>query len=414
MRRFLNIVAFAALFAAAVSCSYERKSFPVQDAHVLATDFAILSFVPQDAPAVFCLNECAAGLAQVYAKEPMDSLDFGPLASSRALLSFFQDGKLRPCLYIDCTDTAPEVVEAVSASLAEKGLKGKVFEKEGRKVLFLTPSDQALDHQEYSLAGGKSVLDAAGFKDALSHAPAAKGVTMFFNNGEAAKLPGTVLSGLVTRKKLSAFFASAAAWTVISDEDANTYDIAPLTGDDDAFYLNVFSSLKPEQSRVCPLLSRRTHFMIDLPVSSWKQFSRSHERFLKARSRKPAAGYEDALAWAKMVNPKEFAYIHFARFKVVAVHAGSRFKDHEPARNPYQGVVAALLGSAFQLNDDSCYAVKDNWIVIGAENAVKAFLETSRMEEYPVFASKKINYAVYRPGVALWDEGGLIRLQFGK
>lgn len=414
MKKILNTLLLAAMVAAAVSCSYERKSFPMQDAHGLATDFAILSFVPQDAPAVFCLNECAAGLAQVYAKAPMDSLDFGPLASSRALLTFFYDGKLQPCLLIDCAETDPAVVEELSASLAEKDMKGKVLEDKGLKALFLTASDYALSHQEFSLAGGKSVLDAPGFADALSRAPAAKGVTMFFNNAESAKLPGKLLAGLISRKRLGAFLASAAAWTVISDEDANTYDIAPLTGDDDAFYLNVFSSLKPEQSRVSPLLPRRTHFMIDLPVSSWKQFSRSHERFLKARSRKPAAGYEDALAWAKMVNPKEFSYIHFARFKVVAVRAGSRFKDHEPAHNPYQGVVEALLGSAFQLNDDSYYAVRDNWIVIGAENAVKAFLETSRMEKYPVFASKKINYAVYRPGMALWDEGGLIRLQFDK
>ena len=414
MKRIFYILAAAALMAAAASCSYERKSFPMQNAEALSTDFAILAFVPQDAPAAFCLNACAAGLEKVYRKDPVDSLELGALSEAKAVLSFFQDGKLMPCLYIDCAGVDAAAVEEVSAALADKGLKGKVLEKDGLKVLFLTPSDYALANQEYSMASGKSILNAAGFTDALSHAPVAQGVTMFFNNKESAKVPAKVTGGEVARQKLSPFLSSAAAWTVIADEDEKTYDIAPFTGGDAYYFLEVFSSVKPEASLIGEVMPDLTSFMLDVPVSSWKQLRRNIEAWQKARSKRPAAGASDAIAWAKMVNPKEFAFLHFGRFKVVVVRAGARFKEHEPAVNPYQGAVTALLGNAFQLNDDSCFAVTGKWIVIGAEDAVKAFLVTNRKADLPPFAGKSINYAVYRPARALWDEGGLIRLQFEK
>jgi hypothetical protein len=414
MKKILYILAAAALMAAAASCSYERKSFTMQDAEVLSNDFAILAFVPQDAPAAFCLNECAAGLEKVYRKDPVDSLELGALAGAKAVLSFFQDGKLMPCLYVDCAAVDAAAVEEVMAAQAARGLKGKVLEKEGFKVLFLTPSDYAMANQDYSMASGKSILDAAGFADALANAPLAQGVTMFFNNKESAKMPKKVLAGEVSYQRLSAFMSGAAAWTVISDGDGKTYDVAPFTGGDAYYFLDVFSSIKPEASLIGEVMPGLTSFMIDVPVSSWKQLRRNVEAWQKARSKRPAAGTSDAIAWAKRVNPKEFAYIHFGRFKVVVVRAGARFKEHEPAQNPYPGAVAALLGNAFQLNDDSCFAVSGKWIVIGEEDAVRAFLVTNRKTDLPQFAGKDINYGVYRPGKSLWDEGGLIRLQFDK
>lgn len=414
MKKYFNILVLAAMIAAAVSCSYERKSFPVQDAQTILSDFPMLSLVPADAPAVFCLNACAAGLEKVYRKDPVDSLEFGALAGAKAVLSFFQDGKLMPCLYVDCAAVDAAAVEEVMAAQAARGLKGKVLEKEGFKVLFLTPSDYAMANQDYSMASGKSILDAAGFTDALAHAPVAQGVTMFFNNKESAKVPAKVTGGEVARQKLSPFLSSAAAWTVIADEDEKTYDIAPFTGGDAYYFLEVFSSVKPEASLIGEVMPDLTSFMLDMPVSSWKQLRRNIEAWQKARSKRPAAGASDAIAWAKMVNPKEFAFLHFGRFKVVVVRAGARFKEHEPAVNPYQGAVTALLGNAFQLNDDSCFAVTGKWIVIGAEDAVKAFLVTNRKADLPPFAGKSINYAVYRPARALWDEGGLIRFQYDK
>lgn len=417
MKKLLNILVLAAVAAAAVSCSYERKSFPVQEADAIVSNFPMLSLVPADAPAVFCLNACAQGVEQVYAKAPFDSLDFGEFAASKAVLSFFYDGKLYPCLYIDggalLPDDDPEW-EVLCTRVKERGILTRMLEKDGRSVLFLTASDYALANLEYSLASGKSVLDAPGFADVLACAPVAQSVTMFFSNKEAAKLPKKVLAGDVSRNKLTAFLSSAASWTVMSDETDKVYDVAALTAPDAYDYLSVFSAVKPEESRVAEVLPRRTSFLIDLPVSSWKTLHKNFEAWQKARSRKPVASASDPIAWARLVNPKEVAYVHFAKFRVLAVRAGSRFKEQAPAVNPYPGAVAALLGNAFQLNDDSVFAVSGKWIIIGSEEGVKAFLEASHKDILPAFSGKAINFGIYKPGEALWDEGGLIRFQSGK
>lgn len=417
MKNLLNILVLAAVAAAAVSCAYERKSFPVQDADAVASEFSVLSLVPMDAPAAFCLNACAQGLEQVYAKAPFDSLDFGEFAVCKAVLSFFYDGKLMPCLYIDAAAALPAddpEWEALCARLQEQGILFRMLEKDSRSVLFLTTSDYALANQEFSMASGKSILDAPGFAEALASAPVAQRVTMFLNNKEAAKLPRKVLAGDVSRNKLTGFLPAVASWTVIADESENLYDIAALTGEDASDYMDIFSSVKPEECRIGEILPKQTTFLLDLPISSWKTLHRNYESWLKARSRKAVNAAADPIAWAKMVNPKEIAYMHFNKFRVLAVRAGSRFKAHEPAVNPYPGAVPALLGNAFQLNDDSCFAVSGKWIIIGSEEAVNFFLKTSPKEPLPVFCGKPINFGIYKPGEALWDEGGLIRFQYAR
>ena len=417
MKKILYILSAAVLMAVAASCSYERQSFPLQDANVVASDFSILSLVPVDAPAAFCLNACAQGLEQVYAKAPFDSLDFGDFASSRAVLSFFYDGKLFPCLYIDAAAALPAddpEWEALCARMDERGVLHRMLEKDGRSVLFFTPSAFALAGQEYSQASGNSIMDAPGFSEALASAPAARSVTLFFNNREAAKVPKKLLSGLVSRQRLMNFLPATAAWTIVSDEEATRYDIAAVTSGDPAYYMDIFASVEPAQCLVCPMLPKQTSFVIDLPISSWKALRKGYEGWQKARSSKPASSKLEAIAWAKRVNPKEVAFVHFGKFNVVLVRSGARFKEHEPAVNPYPGAVTALLGNAFQLNDDSCFAVTGKWIVIGSEESVNSFLASSRKQILPAFDGKTINFGIYKPGESLWDEGGLIRLQFDK
>lgn len=416
MKKILNTLLLAAMVVAAVSCSYERKQFAYQEEEALLSSFPILSLVPQDAPAVFCLNSCAQGLDQVYFKAPFDSLDLGGFASSKAVLSFFYDGKLLPCLYLPCAPSSSmedEEIAALKARMAERGIQTKLIAKEGCAALLLTISDYAVANQEYSMATGKSVLDAPGFAEALARAPLAQQATLFFSNKEASKLPSRIMGAEFARNRLASFLPAVAQWTVLSDESEKLYDIS-LSAPDDAFYFSqVFSDIKPAESLISDMLPKTTTLLLDLPLSSWKAYLRAYERWLGLQSRKRTIG-KDSMQWAKMVKPQEIAFIHFARFRVLAVRAGSRFKEHEPAVNPYPGAVAELLGNAFQLNDDSVFAVSGKWIVIGSEEGVKAFLESSRKEVLPAFNGKSINFGIYRPGESIWDEAGLIRFQYGK
>ena len=411
------MLVLAAMFAAAVSCSYERKSFPAQDANAIASDFSILSLVPVDAPAAFCLNTCAKGLDQVYFKAPFDSLDFGEFASAKAVLSFFYDGKLMPCLYIDAAAALPADEpewEALCARMDERGILHRMLEKDGRSVLFFTPSEYAMANQEYSMATEKSILDAPGFAEALTRAPLAQQVTLFFSNKEASKLPSRFMSGEFARNRMVSFLPAVAQWTVLSDESENLYDISLSAPDDASYFVNLFSGIKPAESMISSVLPKTTMSLVDLPLSSWKAYVRAYEQWLSQAKHNKKGVSKNAMQWARMVKPQEIAFIHFSRFRVLAVRAGARFKEHEPAVNPYPGAVAELLGNVFQLNDDSVFAVSGKWIVIGSEEGVKAFLESSRKEVLPAFNGKSINFGIYRPGKSIWDEAGLIRFQYGK
>lgn len=409
----------------AASCTEKSVSFEFQSPETIVSDFPMLSLVPQDAPAVFCLDKCAEGLDRIYYKAPFDSLDMGAFSGARAVLSFFYEGRLVPCLYIDCGETPDGGrVDSLAALVASRGIRTKLLEKDGRSAILLTASDYAIVAQEYSMAAGKSVLDAAGFQEALSNAPVAQGITMFFSNRESEKLPSKFLSGEFERKRLRAFLARFASWTVISYAGDCMYDIMPVTGDESAYGANMFKDMKPETSCISSILPRTTLFVLDLPIASWKKWRQAYSGWLDSQSKmssyrnrlsevKSETG-KDPYAWEKMLNPREIAFVHFGRHKVVAIRSGSRFNPHDPAPNPYKNFLPAVFGNAFQLRDDGFYASTGKWIIIGSEEGVKAFLGADKKQSLPAFDGKKINYGVFRAGTSLWSEGSQAFLRFDR
>lgn len=425
MKRIINIVAVATVVVLAASCAQKSESFEFQSAEAIISEFPALTLVPQDAPAVFCLGKCAEGLDRVYCKAPFDSLDLGAFSGSRAVLSFFYDGRLFPCLYIDCGETPDgSRVDSLASLVASRGIKTKLLEKDGCSAILLTVSDYAIAAQEYSMAAGKSVLDAAGFSEALSNAPMSQGVTMFFSNKESAKLPAKFLSGEFERQRLRTFIARFASWTVISYAGDTLYDIMPVAGDDIFYGANMFRDMKAETSCISSILPRSTLFVLDLPLSSWKKWRQAYGGWLDSQTKMPAyrrrmsdvkaATGKDPYEWEKMLNPREIAFVHFGKHKLVAIRSGSRFNPHDPAPNPYRDCLPAVFGNAFQLLDDSFYASTGKWILIGSEDGVKSFLASDKKQMLPAFDGKKIKYGVFRAGTSLWSEGNKTFLNFDR
>ncbi|MBO4447396.1 MAG: hypothetical protein J5764_04660 [Bacteroidales bacterium] len=428
MKRIVNILVLAAALVVAVACSQERKSFTYEAPGAVEAAFPVLSLVPEDSPAAICLDSLSK-LESVYSKYPMDSLDWGAFASCKAVLSFFFEKKLYPCLYVDCGRPVgsddPELAALLSRTVA-KNLYFKPLEKDGNTVLFFTPSDAAILNLGYALDSGNSILDAPLFRQALDQTPVGKGVRMYFSNRDAIKLlPKFFLAAHMDRRTSAAFLSGAASWTVLANEDKLLWDVAPLAGDDDALFVNFFRKQQPALSTVSPIVPNVAAFVTDLPIASWQERRIAYESWLEATSK--LANYKrrlaevkaktgkDPYAWEKMLSPKEIVYIHFSRFRVVAIRPGARFNEHEVARNPYDGCVRALFGGAFGMPGESHYACKGKWIIIGPEEDVKAFMRLPAGNIQLPFDGKKVNCGVWARGQAsLWDESGLVRAQLSR
>lgn len=391
-------------------------------AGAVESSFSILALVPAEAPAVICLDGLSR-LESVYSVPVLDSLDWGKFASCKTVLSFFFESKLHPCLYIDAgrlvSEDDPDL-SALLAATAARNLQFKLLQLNERSVLFFTPSNYALANQEYSMSAGTSILDAPFFKESMDHTPIGNGVRMYFRNRDAIKLlPKFFLASHWNKKTVSAFLSGFSTWTVLTDESAKSWNIVPLLGDNDAQFGSFFTRQASAKSTVSEIVPDVSSFLIDIPIASWKQRRSAYEHWLEAKS--GISAYKRRLAeirvktgkdpyeWEKMISPKEIAFMHFSKYRIVAIRTGARFSEHDVAPNPYAGCAGALFGSAFGYSTESHYACKGRWLIIGAEDDVKAFMKLSAGCNQLPFGGKTISYGVWERGhAAVWDESGLV------
>ncbi|MCR4860355.1 MAG: hypothetical protein K5910_06810 [Bacteroidales bacterium] len=384
----------------------------------------LISTVPSDALAVLCYDRCAEGLPLYDSTSVLHELDLSAFKNARMALSLCFNGSLVPVLALEAgpeavADSSARVREVIGQAATLRLRTGYLAPEEGvrgKGVLLITPSDAQLAAVRRHVSEHTSILDAPGFRQALSAADADEFI-IFRNSGADRLAPKGWLQGIFPRRDLTAFLRSFADWTVLRP-GSEEFTVLPVCGSSDAFYSNILASLPLAESRLGDILPADVQLALALPVRL-PQMRQAVERFQDASvkltryrraldERKKATG-KDPLKWEQEVNVREIALVHSGGQSVALVRPGRTVEDSAPAENPWRGFLPLLYGSAFSLPDDSCSAAYGGWYIYGSEASVQAFLDAERPEGAGIkWPGRSCRFIVYKPDKTLaWDKKGI-------
>ncbi len=384
----------------------------------------LLAAVPSDALAVICYDRLEEGLPLLDSTNVLRQLNLTAFKQSPMALSLCYNGSLVPVLALDAGRAEADSTSAVSTLLAQASnlkLQAQYIrpdaEAKRRGLVLITPSDAQLTAVRRHLTEHTSILDAPGFRPALA-AAAGRDFVAFRGGGAPERLaPKGWLQDFFPRRALTRFLGSVADWTVLTPA-TDGFDVAPVCGQDDAFYANILGSLPFGDSRLGAILPEDVQFALALSVTlpqvreavdRWQDASvklTAHQKRLEALRKESG---KDPLKWEQEQNVREVALVHFGGGAVALVRPAKPATEREPYENPWRGFLPALYGEAFALADDSCTACSRGWQIYGSPEAVTAFIEAVRPEEAIVnWPGKGCRFVIYQPGKTLaWGKKGI-------
>ena len=385
----------------------------------------LLAAVPSDALAVICYEHCADGMRLYDTTSVLAQLNLTAFKNARMALSLCYNGSLVPVLALDCGRAEADSVSAVSALRAQAAnlkLHTEYYpsDKESgrRSFLVITPSEAQLTAVKRHLGEYTSILDAPGFRQALS-AAASNDFVIFRNSGAERLAPKGWLQEFFPRRDLTAFLSALADWTVLTPA-VGGFSIQPVCDASDTYYANILGSLPPADSRLEAILPCEVRFAMSLTVSNpqlreaverWQDASVRLTRYQKALDERKKAAGKDPLLWEKELDIREVALVRFDGGTVALVRPAKAATEHEPAANTRPGFLPVLYGSAFALADDSTTATYGGWHVFGSDSDVRAFLEAERpAKEEPriELPGKGCRFLLYEPEKTLaWGRKGI-------
>lgn len=350
-----------------------------------------------------CPALCAVPSDAVLVATYSDAEMFPAMRKSGMVMSLHHySGKLNR-LYVlpEGRDTS-----AVAAVVSEARRNGLLAERDGGFVL-LSDSETLLKSSRRHIAKGVSVLNAAGFREAME---AVDGQDMLYiSNCHFGKL----LPLLMQRpySSYAGFMERLADWCVFSvnTESEQTSLAGTLTHDSDASdFMTVFEKMKPGTVSVSEVLPSYTLFASSIPVRDLSLFVDAYQSYLDSRQRLQI--YNAAQARLSLAVPPldllrrwEVREVAVASFKagtavetVNLIKVGSpelstlfqgtdvtSLKGYQPAVHEwgYPSMLASVFGDFFERKDETCFTYIDGWVVTGSRAAVEEY-SSGRALEY--------------------------------
>ena len=383
----------------------------------------LLAAVPSDALAVICYDRLSEGMRLLDSTSVLHRLDLKAFKNARMALSFCYNGSLVPVLALDAgraeadsaSATAALLTQAASLRLHAEYIRPDA-EARRRGFVVITPSDAQLTAVRRHISGYTSILDAPGFRQALSEAASSEFVIIRGGGAPERLVPKGWLQGVFPRRDLTSFLGKVAEWTVLTPA-GDGFDVKPVSVEDDAFFANILASVPCGNSRLAELLPDGTQFALDLAVSlpqtrealeRWQDASVRLTRYNKQLDALKAQSGKDPLKWEQEVDVREIALVHSDGGPVALVRPAKAATEREPYENPWRGFLPALYGNAFALADDSCTACSRGWQIYGSPDAVRAFIDAPRPETAPDLPAKGSRLIVYQPDKTLaWGKKGI-------
>ena len=350
----------------------------------------LLAAVPSDALAVICYDRLSEGMRLLDSTSVLHKLDLSAFKNARMALSFCYNGSLVPVLALDAGRAEADSASATAALLAQAAALrlhaeyiGPDAEARRRGFVVIPPSDAQLTAVRRHISGYTSILDAPGFRQALSEAASSEFVIIRGGGAPERLAPKGWLKDFFPRRELTSFLGSVAEWTVLTP-DGEGFDVKPVCEKDDVFFANILADFPTGEIQLGTILPEGSRFALTLPVTlpqtrkaleRWQDASVNLTRYNKQLDALKAQSGKDPLKWEQEVDVREIALVHAEGGPVVLVRPAKAATDREPCENPWRGFLPALYGKAFALADDSCTACANGWQIYGSPDAVRAFID---------------------------------------
>ncbi|MBR3563106.1 MAG: hypothetical protein IKN93_04700 [Bacteroidales bacterium] len=377
----------APLIAAILLVSCARVSAP-EEAPLLRT-------VPSRAVAVMHFGRLEPALEFLLdSTSVFRQLDYGRLGDSEMVLSYDYSAGLIPLLAVDAGRAGADTSSVVRKVLqqAEDLKLNALYTAEllpRRAALLLSTSRAAIDEALMHIESGVSVLDAADFKEASSLADGTAGNIILKNESASRWLPAKLLKAQVDRREMVKFVSGAAQWTALCFNDLSREGIRvrAFTGDKRKYLAEFISALPAGNSRLAAALPDTAHFIVDLPLKDYKQYTEGWKECLDARAdlskyRGRLAGLKKRFgkspeAWLADMAPLELALVRWESSELLLLRSGHRRKG-VLAENPFPGYIPAIFGELFRIADDSCVAFWEGWTLFGSADDIAAWEDAAR------------------------------------
>lgn len=346
----------------------------------------LLSAVPSDAVLVVTYSE----------KELFPAAGKTPVAMS----CHHYSGKLNRLYVLQVSD--PAQIQALTSSAEAAGF----FVSQEAGLLLLSDTETLLKSSQRHISKGISILDAAGFADAMT---AVRGDDILYvSNTHMDRL----LPILMPRpySGYSGFMERLADWSVFDLEwsDECTSLCGTLMHDSDASaFMNVLDAMTPSVSAVSQVLPSYTIFAASLQMKDMDAYLDAYKSYLDSRQKlqiylsdQKAFGEVSPLDLLRKWEVSEVAVASFKSgsvtetvnlMRVEAPEVASLFKGTDVTSLKgyqaqvhhwaYPSLLAGVFGDFFARKDESAFTYVDGWVVTGSHAGVEEYA-TGRALEY--------------------------------
>ncbi len=342
--------------------------------------------------------------------------EINSIKGSSAAISMHYSGTLAPLLIIDSgkmpKDSTSgiwklfELADTLGVSHAVVNSGDDSAPALKRKVLSVfSPAESLVHSSERNVSGNTSVLNS----DACARlaASATSDLSIFVNNEYSTKLSASFLSGQY--RKYASFFKNYAEWSLLGICDMDDRSLS-LEGyaesvSSPAYFSNIYGNIRPGTAQYMSVLPSGTLEALSLQTSDAVSYVREYGKYLDAtgkiknnRAESQRLEKECGIApqtWAKSLDVKEVVRAAISGndgvTSLLLIRPGNRdlsiifrgldykkLRDYDGGVRKYQyrGFASNLFGSAFSIADSAFVFVND-WIVVGTENALESFVQSS-------------------------------------
>ena len=383
--------------------------------------------VPANAVAVFFLSDPSQLDSPVFS-----SFDFpqtlaeyfkddqaGEIAERRMSLSLHYAGSLAPLYIFDAglsSDEVPESAERLMNFVRENGFCAQYVNCSelapdsplaSSSLVIVAKTNAQINVSKNQLAGGVSLMDTAGFREAAAEASedalfvSYEHARVLFEKSASRKSFEKRYSKRASAEysAMASFFSTFASWSVVDLSDMHDLDIVQTYAEKSDF-MAVMAHASPSVSKVSEVLPYSTRFVLTLPMNKSAAYISAYDDYLVSVQKSGvAAQRQEDLRKKTKVKPSDFVRrLVVSEVATASVPAAGGFERINLLRfdNPdtlllrgtgvsdisdasavlpyrFSEYIASVFGPFFSLADESHFIVKDNWLITGSYDAVSEY-----------------------------------------
>lgn len=408
---FSALAAMIVMIVAAVAFLYrdDKPALPVQSRYKLACALpsnAVMACFLSDASN---LSSPVLSSFEFHEKlsEFLNSESSGLLGTSPMALSLHYSGVLAPMYVFDAGDVSDPTdpgAEALIEFAGQEGYQAELIDcsdltSEGplasRQIVLVAKTKTQISIAKSHLSEGRSIMDASGFVEAASSAPA-DAVLFSYDNAKILFEKAVLRSYYSKRFSKSAssefsaaasFFSDLAHWGVVSLEEDYSFDFVQEYKQGTHF-MSVMNHEAAAVSEVSSMLPSYTRVAVTMPMSDASTYLSKYSGYLESAQKKTDASarkFIDKLAvkevaCASFLCGDKVEWLNLVKIDradtMLLRGTGEKAFGSTPKALPYAyaGKIASVFGKYFRLPDESHFTYMNGWLITGSQSVVEEYV----------------------------------------